>query len=106
LTHEELSTLLAQPPDEATYTEMVTDWMAAQMNRICPSSETAALRHLADPKINSVVAVRSGSEWKSPLTLVLVSLPPFQGDPVSPNPRPPVTLVKLDDHWRILLKTP
>ena len=79
---------------------------AAYTQGFCPSSEIATDRHLGEPKIDGVVAVRSGSEWKFPLTLVRVSLPLFQREPTTSNSMPPITLVKLDDYWRILLKTP
>ena len=55
---------------------------------------------LSDPKIQKVVAVPAGGEWKRPFALLTVAL--FDEGQTPPKPRPPIMLVEFGGDWWIL----
>ena len=106
LSHGEFSTLARTPPDEATYEEMVVQWLATYSQPDCALPKTAVDPQPGQPKIIGVDSLPAGQEWKKPLTLVLVILPLRDQGQASANSRPSIALVDFGGQWRVLPKTP
>jgi hypothetical protein len=104
LGYEEFSSFAKTPPDQTTYAQMIEECLATHLQEICDGSPMETHPRLGDPKIQKVVAVPAGGEWKRPFTLVTIAL--FEQGQIPPKPRPPVMLIDFRGDWWILPRGP
>jgi hypothetical protein len=109
LSYAEFDSLVAKRVhDEAAYAAMVGGWLGAAAGEYCASGRPGRALPIGEAMTGDTVVVPAGNEWKRPL---LVSRMTFRCVDSTPpgavvNDGDPITLVKFNGVWRILLIVP
>lgn len=102
LGYEDFSSFVRTPLAQETYAQMIKKCMAMHLQDICEESPIETHPRLGEPKIQKILAVPMGGEWKRAFTLVTIAL--FDQGQTPPKPRPPLMLVEFNGDWWILPK--